>query len=57
MLENTDSSIQEISSAVGFGDVSVFRREFRSFYAATPTEYRDNHKKKANASDSLIIKS
>lgn len=41
MLENTDSSIQEISSAVGFGDVSAFRREFRSFYAATPTEYRE----------------
>jgi transcriptional regulator GlxA family with amidase domain len=41
MLENTHVSIQEIANNVGFNDVSVFRREFRSYYCATPTEYRE----------------
>lgn len=40
MLENSDASIQEISSYVGYPDGNYFVKVFRKVYQMTPSEYR-----------------
>ena len=40
LLENTDLSVERISSAVGYGDFSSFWRAFRQKYSQTPGEIR-----------------
>lgn len=41
LLSTTDSSVLEISMAVGFSSVSYFNRTFKRLKNATPTEYRN----------------
>jgi len=40
LLTSTQSSVEEISKAVGFSDSSYFARVFKKYTSTTPTEYR-----------------
>lgn len=40
MLLNTNKSIAEIASAVGYSDLKYFSRLFRKLTHLTPSEYR-----------------
>ena len=40
LLDQTDSPISEISTAVGYGNLANFNRQFRTETGVTPTEYR-----------------
>lgn len=40
LLKNTDDSIINIASKIGFGSVTYFNRLFKQRYKMTPTEYR-----------------
>ena len=42
LLQNTDISIERISSAVGFADFSVFWRAFKKKYSLSPREIRNS---------------
>ncbi|MCE9661966.1 helix-turn-helix domain-containing protein [Halomonas sp. M5N1S17] len=42
LLENEQQSVQEVSSAVGYDDVSHFRRLFKRHTGMTPQAYREN---------------
>lgn len=42
-LKNTDMSIAEISTAVGYSDHSYFSKVFKKFTKLTPTEYKRSH--------------
>lgn len=42
-LENTQMSVQNISDAVGYGDVTFFIRAFKKTYGTTPLQYRKQH--------------
>lgn len=42
LLACGNMSVQEIASAVGYDDVSLFIRRFRSRYGATPLSYRNS---------------
>lgn len=44
MLLTTDATLTEVSCAVGFSDVSHFSRSFRQRFAASPGEYRREHR-------------
>ena len=41
-LKNTDLSIGDISSAVGYSKQTKFSKAFKSYYGVTPSEYRRN---------------
>ncbi len=43
MLENTDSSISEISTSCGYSSVSWFIIQFKKFYKKTPFIYREEN--------------
>ena len=43
LLKNTNMSIFEISSKVGYGEVSGFNRIFKSVFSISPSEYRKNN--------------
>lgn len=45
LLDQTDSAISDISSAVGYGNLANFNRQFRTETGVTPSEYRrlDDH--------------
>ena len=40
LLKTTNSNIQEVMFACGFGNKTYFYREFRKFYNCTPKQYR-----------------
>ncbi|MBQ7900963.1 MAG: helix-turn-helix transcriptional regulator [Clostridia bacterium] len=40
LLKSTGLSIDEISFAVGFGDISYFSKVFKAHVGLSPTEYR-----------------
>ena len=40
LLEKTSMSITEIAAAIGFNDVSYFKRTFKSYNGISPSEYR-----------------
>ena len=40
LLQNTDYSIKEIASKVGYDDALTFSKMFKSFYGVSPTSYR-----------------
>ena len=46
MLEQTDKSISQIGAECGFADMSYFSRVFRAERGCTPSEYRDQIKRK-----------
>ncbi|MBR1623090.1 MAG: helix-turn-helix transcriptional regulator, partial [Pseudobutyrivibrio sp.] len=41
LLNNSDKSIEEIGSTVGFSSVYSFRKNFKNYYGITPSEYRN----------------
>lgn len=43
LLSETDSSIAEVASAVGYGSQSKFSTAFKEVYGCLPTEYRRGH--------------
>jgi AraC-like DNA-binding protein len=43
LLENTDTSISEISELIGFQSIHYFSRYFKKKENCTPTEYRIRH--------------
>ena len=45
LLENTDRTVEEISSMVGYCDATHFYKYFKRFYGITPKEYRKNKAK------------
>lgn len=47
LLTNSDDTINEISSKVGYSDVRSYIRFFKKFYEITPGEYRREHSQKA----------
>ena len=46
LLENSELSIKEISSYVGYEDYNYFTKVFRSITNLTPSEYRSQHSKR-----------
>ena len=44
LLKATDSTVKEVSLAVGFQDEAYFHTRFRSTYGKTPTQYRKEHR-------------
>lgn len=42
-LQNTQLSVQNISDAVGYGDVTFFIRTFKKMFHVTPLQYRKQH--------------
>ena len=46
LLENSELSIKEISSYVGYEDYNYFTKVFRSITNLTPSEYRSKHSKR-----------
>ena len=46
LLENSELSIKEISSYVGYEDYNYFTKVFRSVTNLTPSEYRSQHSKR-----------
>lgn len=44
LLEESDLNISEITERMGFEDISYFSKQFRSFYAMSPREYRKYYK-------------
>jgi transcriptional regulator GlxA family with amidase domain len=40
LRERTDLNVEQISASVGIQDALYFSRQFRRFYAMSPTEYR-----------------
>ena len=46
LLENSELSIKEISSYVGYADYNYFTKVFRSITNLTPSEYRSQHSKR-----------
>jgi AraC-like DNA-binding protein len=44
MLEDSELTISEIASEVGFGNASAFSRFFRTHEGCTPTQYRQNRR-------------
>ena len=46
LLENSELSIKEISSYVGYEDYNYFTKVFRSVTNLTPSEYRSKHSKR-----------
>lgn len=45
LLENTDRTVEEISSMVGYCDATHFYKYFKRFYGITPKEHRKNKAK------------
>lgn len=45
LLLSTDSSVEEIASAVGFASAIYFRRVFKGATGMTPTAYRRANRK------------
>jgi AraC-like DNA-binding protein len=45
LLEQSDTTMEEISEKVGFGTVRTFRRQFQAKYNVLPKEYRNSIKK------------
>lgn len=43
MEENPDSSLEELMGQCGYKDQSTFRRQFKTAYGMTPSEYRKQH--------------
>lgn len=46
MLENSNLTVQEIASRLGYYDASNFRQLFKKYYNRTPRQYRDDLSKK-----------
>lgn len=44
LLKNTDMSVSEISSAVGFNSFSYYSKTFKDYSSLTPSEYRQQKK-------------
>ena len=44
LLADSNEKIFTISSMVGYTNVKYFTRAFCSYYAKTPSEYRNNHR-------------
>ena len=44
LLENTDKTIDEISTSVGYNDFSTFFRAFKNVYRISPSEIRTKNK-------------
>lgn len=40
LLEGTSMSVAEIAAAVGYNDISYFKRTFKSYNGVSPTDYR-----------------
>lgn len=40
LLKNTDITIEEISSEIGYNNLNFFYKKFKSLYGVTPSEYR-----------------
>ncbi len=40
LLENSDTSIREISEACGFSDIEYFSKSFKKFHGMSPSEWR-----------------
>lgn len=40
LLKNTDITIDEISSEIGYNNLNFFYKKFKSLYGVTPSEYR-----------------
>lgn len=50
-LRNSVKPVLEISTSVGFNNLSNFNRQFKHYYAQTPSQYRKTHSnKKTNKS-------
>ncbi len=49
LCSNTDSSISEIASHIGFSDISIFSRNFKQHFSLSPTQWR-LEKKNSNIS-------
>ena len=45
LLEDTDCTVEEISSMVGYCDATHFYKYFKRFYGITPKEHRKNKAK------------
>ena len=50
MLENENTSINEVALSCGFSDQSYFSKVFSSAYGITPTEYREREGRKRKKS-------
>ncbi|WP_028115594.1 GlxA family transcriptional regulator [Ferrimonas senticii] len=48
-LEQTSQTVEQVMNAVGYEDASSFRRLFRQYTGATPTEYRKRFGRKFRA--------
>ena len=50
-LRNSVKPVLEISTSVGFNNLSNFNLQFKHYYAQTPSQYRKTHSnKKTNTS-------
>lgn len=45
-LRNSVTPVLEISTSVGFNNLSNFNRQFKHYYAQTPSQYRKAHSNK-----------
>ena len=46
LLRETEKSIKEITSDVGYNDQNYFSKLFKNKYGLSPTEYRNNTEEK-----------
>ena len=54
-LRNSVKPVLEISTSVGFNNLSNFNRQFKHYYARTQSQYRKTHSnKKTNKSQPLV---
>ena len=48
MLINKEESLTEIAYKCGFSDISVFSRNFKSYFNQSPSDYRKNKQAESN---------
>lgn len=48
LLENTDSSIEEIATLTGYHSADQFTKTFRAYYADTPSHFRKKYRSRAS---------